>query len=252
MCFCWYEEKEKYVNLLPTPTETLPANPKLEVNREYGFKYDYVTFYYAKCMSDTLLKVERWTRSNNETTKYNWENDVDTFSITNEKLNFLWIDNNKLAFKINLIDKDIFGLKNGDKQVVFSVNTSKNDDNKGSNYNESIAHYNYSKDKNNIYFAIPLSSSLIKIEKWKHVEKTEWIFNKVDIFGYEHDVRIINIDAKDAEFVWNNDQKTSFTINMYDPFDSWKKEDSKHTVFTLGNPSFQYFNAFDYLGSNNI
>lgn len=242
------KDKAKYTDLLPTPTEILPTDQKLDVSKEYGFKYDYSTFYYAKCVSDSLLKVERWTRENRETTKYNWKNDVNTFSILDENLKFSWIDDNKTSFRINLMDKDVSGLGNEGKEVVFTINITNGDDNKGSNFNESIVHYDYSKDKNNIYIATPLSSSLIKIEKWKHVEKTEWIFIKTDVFGYEHDVRIINVDAKDADFVWNNEQKSSFTINMYDPFDSWDKGDSKYTTFTIANPEASCSSSLEFLG----
>ncbi len=128
--------------------------------------------------------------------------------------------------------------------VLFTINVNDSNENKGTDYDESIVCYVYERDDWSIYRAIPLTDHLIKIECWYRVNSGFW-----SPFLYGWDVGVIDTENTDTDFSWGSDSG-GFAITMRDPnYDaSWKKEGL--TAFVLENKNSQYASVEEYLCDN--
>ena len=218
-------------------------DPVIEKGAEYAFMSDDWTVYIATAISDSVIQIEKWDKSSRSNKAVEHESSVGTFKITDPENGFLWLDDEHTAFAFTIQDEDWSGEGYNLKKptsVVFTINTSNSDKNKGTNYTKKIACYSYENDEWDWYRAIPLSDNLIKIEVWTRGSSD-------DDYLYGYDLRVINPDNTDTDFEWLDDEHSSFTITMQDYLNTYEWKEPILVAFTLESPKYKYDSVKDYL-----
>lgn len=210
---------------------------------EYAFMSDDWTVYIATAISDSVIQIEKWSKPSKSDKAVKHESSIGTFKINDSENGFLWLDDEHTAFLFTIQDEDWNGegykLKKP-TSVVFSINTSNSNENKGTNCTEKVACYSYENDKWDWYRAIPLSENLIKIEVWTRSSSD-------DEYLYGYDLRVIDPDNTDTDFEWLDDEHSSFTITMQDYLNTYEWKEPILVAFTLENPKYKYESVKDYL-----
>lgn len=226
-------------------TETTAAHientvPTIQKGTEYAHMVDEWNVYIATAISDSVIKVENWNKHMSNAKSVSYEYDVGTYKIADSVNAFAWIDDSHTAFSMTIEDKQK-GLFGKTENLIFTININDGDVNKGSNYDQAIACYSYQNDDWNLYKAIPLTDTLVKIEAWCRG-------SSAGKFLYGYDAALINISDGSTDFEWTDSEHTSFTITTKDKKNTsyWKKE--KFVVFELENDGYSYSNVKDFLG----
>ncbi len=238
------DNPNKKISETPTVSDTsqtaTPLNYSIEKGTEYAYMVNEWNVYIATAISDSIIQIERWDKTMNSDKKVSLDSAIGTYKINDEENGFEWIDDSKTAFRMTVKDKNVSAMKKG-KSVIFTINISDSDVNKGSDYNEDIPSFVYTNDDWHMYRAIPLTDTLIKIECWYRGSSSG-----KHLFGY--DVDVIDVNTTTTDFQWTDDEHTSFTITMKDPENDyyWKKE--SFTLFVAEQDNYKYSSVKDYLG----
>ena len=215
----------------------IDANFSIEKGLEYTYLSDERNLYLAKAVSDSIIKIEHWSKIlSSEDLSYS--EDVGVFKINNTETKFNWLDDEHTAFSLFFKDENNYN-ENGEVPRVFCVNIG-NDEYKGSVFFDQITCYTYRNDDTHIYRAIPLSDNVFKIECW-----SESVFNKG--LRYNRDWCVIDLQHNDVEFEWTDDEKTSFTITAQDKGNSIYWKDKRLVLFELYNKDAEHPNVYSYL-----
>ena len=223
-------------------TPVVSATATIEPGTEYAYMADAWNVYIAKAVSSNVIKVESWNKSSQSDKKMKLRGDLGSYKIGDEANGFSWIDDEHTAFTLTIQDKNNSEVKKP-TAVVFTINISDSDTDKGTDYDESIACYEYANDDWHTYRAIALTDKLIKIECWY---RTSSGFFDRHRFGW--DVGVINLENTNTDFEWGDEEHNAFTITMIDPANGsyWKEE--KLTSFILENEGYKYSTVLSYLG----
>lgn len=223
-------------------TPVVSATATIEPSTEYAFMTDAWNVYIAKAVSSNVIKVESWHKSSQSGKKMKLRGDLGSFKIDDEANGFSWVDDEHTAFTLIIQDKNNSEVKKP-TAVVFTINTSDSDTDKGTDYDKKIACYEYVNDDWHTYRAIALSDHLVKIECWYRTSSGFWESHR---FGW--DVGVIDTDNTNTDFEWGDEQHSAFTITMIDPANGsyWKEE--KLTSFILENEGYKYSTVLSFLG----
>lgn len=223
-------------------TPVVSATATIEPSTEYAFMTDAWNVYIAKAVSSNVIKVESWHKSSQSDKKMKLRGDLGSFKIDDEANGFSWVDDEHTAFTLIIQDKNNSEVKKP-TAVVFTINTSDSDTDKGTDYDKKIACYEYVNDDWHTYRAIALSDHLVKIECWYRTSSGFWESHR---FGW--DVGVIDTDNTNTDFEWGDEQHSAFTIAMIDPANGsyWKEE--KLTSFILENEGYKYSTVLSFLG----
>ena len=223
-------------------TPVVSATATIEPSTEYAFMTDAWNVYIAKAVSSNVIKVESWHKSSQSDKKMKLRGDLGSFKIDDEANGFSWVDDEHTAFTLIIQDKNNSEVKKP-TAVVFTINTSDSDTDKGTDYDKKIACYEYVNDDWHTYRAIALSDHLVKIECWYRTSSGFWESHR---FGW--DVGVIDTDNTNTDFEWGDEQHRAFTITMIDPANGsyWKEE--KLTSFILENEGYKYSTVLSFLG----
>lgn len=223
---------------IQTPTAT---NYSIQKDSEYAYMSDEWNVYIATAISDSLIKVENWDKSLSSDRKVKFNEDIGTFKINDPANGFSWVDDEHTAFYMTLKDKNNSRLKNS-ITVLFTINISDSDTNKGSDYSENIICYTYTNDDWHMYRAIPLTENLIKVEVW-------YRGSSADKFLYGYDMCVINPNSADTDFEWTDEEHTSFTITTKDPANDYYWKQDTFVAFIAENEDAEYKDVMSFLGS---
>lgn len=173
----------------------------------YSYRNDAWDHYVAIPLSETTYKIEVWGQfyawADAEKLKYYY--DYGIVCVDDESNDFKWLDEEKTAFTITMMD-----LENADweeeKKVVFTTN-------KG--FPESSAMnadkiYTYLRDPWDLYVATIVSPTVVRVEKWCRFYADD---EEGDPFVYFYD---ISLDSERESFSWLDDSETAFSITMRD------------------------------------
>lgn len=238
------ENPEQSTGEQPEQTEQSDSDEDAVLSITKGTEYAYMTdewnVYIATAISDDIIKIENWNKTMSNSKSVSHDYDVGTFKISDSANEFAWVDDEHTAFVITFEDKNNGDFKKGGT-ATFTINISDSDENKGSNYSEKIACYSYQNDDWNMYRAIPLTDTLIKIEAWCRG-------SSIGTFLFGYDVCLIDTTSGDTDFEWTDDEHTSFSITMKDEKNKsyWKKE--TFVVFILENEGYTHSDVKSYLG----
>ena len=223
-------------------TPVVSATATIEPSTEYAFMTDAWNVYIAKAVSSNVIKVESWHKSSQSDKKMKLRGDLGSFKIDDEANGFSWVDDEHTAFTLIIQDKNNSEVKKP-TAVVFTINTSDSDTDKGTDYDKKIACYEYVNDDWHTYRAIALSDHLVKIECWYRTSSGFWESHR---FGW--DVGVIDTDNTNTDFEWGDEQHSAFTITMIDPANGsyWKEE--KLTSFILEKEGYKYSTVLSFLG----
>ena len=223
-------------------TPVVSATATIEPSTEYAFMTDAWNVYIAKAVSSNVIKVESWHKSSQSDKKMKLRGDLGSFKIDDEANGFSWVDDEHTAFTLIIQDKNNSEVKKP-TAVVFTINTSDSDTDKGTDYDKKIACYEYVNDDWHTYRAIALSDHLVKIECCYRTSSGFWESHR---FGW--DVGVIDTDNTNTDFEWGDEQHSAFTITMIDPANGsyWKEE--KLTSFILENEGYKYSTVLSFLG----
>lgn len=214
----------------------------IEAGTQYAFMSDEWNVYIANAISDSVIKIEHWDKTFQNSKELKYSEDIGTYKINDENNGFGWIDKDHTAFVFTFQDKNNSHAKKAIPRV-FTININNSDKFKGSDYDESIACYSYTCDDWHMYRAIPLTESLIKIECWVRT-------SSLDNFCFGWDWCVIDWTNTDTDFAWTDDSHKGFTITTQDVQNkSYWKEDT-FVAFMLENEGYVYSNVKSYLGKN--
>lgn len=228
-----------------TVVRTISQNGDYTITKgsQYAYMVDEWNVYVATAVSDSLIKIEAWDKGSSDESSVNYDSDVGTYKINAEENGFGWLDEEHTAFVITFKDSKSSKLKEAAPHI-FTININDDDENKGSDYDKTIACYTYTSDDWHTYKAIPLTDNLIKIECWY---KHSGFFT--DKILYSWDWCIIDTSSSDTDFEWTDDEHTSFTITTSDPQNSSWDED-KFIVFEIDDTNCKYKTVYEYLNPN--
>ena len=215
----------------------------IEKGSEYAFMSDPWNVYIATAISDSVIQIARWDKTYSSDASVEHDEDIGAFKINDPDNEFYWIDDEHTAFAISFEDKNDTSEGHNMKErqsVVFTINTSDKNKNKGTNYNKKIACYSYENDNWHLYRAIALHDSLVKVEVWYRGSSD-------DDYLYGYDLCVINPNQTDSDFEWTDDERTSFTITMQDGINDYYWKKPEFVAFVLENPKYKYDNVRDYL-----
>lgn len=225
-------------------TSVVSSTATIEPGTEYAYMSDAWNVYIAKAVSSNVIKVESWHKTNQSDKEMKFRSDLGSFKITDEENGFSWIDDEHTAFNLIIQDKNNSEIEKS-TLVLFTINISDTDVDKGTDYDNNIACYEYVNDDWHTYRAIALTDNLIKIECWY---RTSSGFFGSHRFGW--DVGIIDINNTATDFEWGDDNHKAFTITMNDPANSIYWKDEKLTSFILENEDYKYNTVLSYLGKS--
>ena len=208
---------------------------------QYAYMSDEWNVYIATAVSDSIVKVEHWDKALSSDKKMEYSSDVATYKINDSSSGFEWIDDEHTAFYLTVQDKNNSRLKKP-KTVVFTINTSDSDVNKGTNCDDKIIRYVYTNDDWHAYKAIPLTENLIKIEAWCRT-------SSLDKLLYGYDVCLLDLEKNETDFEWGGDDHKAFTITMRDSENGsyWKEETL--VVFTAEEGEYEFNTVYEYIDS---
>ena len=188
--------------------EVLPGIT-IEQGKEYTFGANLSELYVARAISDTVIKVEKWTRSSISLQKeYSLSYEIGAYKINDPQSGFYWLDDQHSAFRLLLKDPRELTFGSG-KEIFFTESWVDGDRYKGSNCLDDVFYYEHLHGDFNLYKAVRMSDGLLKIECWyRHLPKGE--------FHYGYDVCVIEPDQGDMGLQWSDEEKSSFTINLQD------------------------------------
>lgn len=206
---------------------------------EYAYMTDRWNVYIATAISDDIIKIENWDKTSSDEKSVSYDYEVGTFRINDSQNDFEWIDEEQTTFTFTFVDKKRPGFKNGGT-ATFTINISDSDRNKGSNCSDKIACFSYQHDNWNLYKAMPLTDTLIKIETW-YRSSTD------DPFLYAYDFCIFDTTNESTDFEWTDNEHTAFTITLRDKENGHWEEDT-FVSFMLDNEYYSHFAVNSYLG----
>ena len=247
--YSWGKTKKAVVANEPkvsvaTSTEK-PAAPATNYTIQKGTQYAYMSdeanVYIANAISDSIITVECWGRNLLTEKSVKHDYDIGTFKINDPAIGFSWIDEKQTAFSFLLQDTKNSNIKK-QQSVIFTINVSDSDEFKGTDYHEDIACYLYRNDDWNIYRAVRLTDTLVKIENWGRSSS-----GKVFPFIYNYDLYIIDENNTDTDFEWTDQERTSFTISLKDLQNDYYLKEPKFVAFTLENSNYTYEDVYSYL-----
>ena len=222
-----------------TPDVSVAA--AIEPGTEYAFMVDAWDVYIARAVSSNVIKVESWYKSLQPDKEMKLRGVLGSYKIDDEANGFSWVDDEHMAFTLTIQDKNNSELKQP-TAVIFTINVSDSDADKGTDYDKEIACYEYVNDDWHTYRAIALSDHLIKIECWYRTSSAFWESHR---FGW--DVGLIDTENTSTDFEWGDEQHNAFTITMIDPAnDSYWKE-KKLTSFILADEEYKYPTVLSFL-----
>lgn len=216
------------------------GNLAIELGNQYAYMSDEWDVYIAEGVTDSAIKVEKWHKTSSSDKKVKFKEDIGTFKINDEENGFAWIDDEHIAFTLNLDDKN--NSKVNGQKVIFTININSNDKNKGSNYDEKIACYFYQNDNWHYYRAIPLVENWIKIETWYRSSSSDKF-----LFGY--DMCVLDTESSDIDFEMNSDE-TAFTITLIDSENNSHWNEETFVSFMLENEDYKYSDVYSYLNKH--
>ena len=177
----------------------------------YTYMNDKWNLYVATLISDTLIKIENWDRfdAGIDGDPFSYQYDICLINTENSTEDFCWLDSSHTAFSLTIEDEENY-YWDEKKTVVFTLNPSVGE----SNANEASTVYTYLNDKWDLYVAIPISESLMKIESWDRFDASE----DGDPFKYQYDVATISTDTDESSFnfSWIDSGHAAFTVTMQD------------------------------------
>ena len=210
-----YEVLKKYVDEHIGSGSSTPSTgkPDDEKNKdEWFYLHDKWNLYKAVKLSDTVIKIENWGRFNagEGGDPFKYEYDVCVISTTDNATDFRWLDESYVAFSITLKDEEN-SYMDGAAKVCFTIEAG-----------EDAELLLYQHDKWNLYKAVKLSDTVIKIENWGRFNAGE----DGDPFKHEYDVCVISTTDNATDFKWLDDKHTAFSITMHDAENSYWAEPS--------------------------
>lgn len=190
---------------------------------KYTYLHDQWHLYIATVLSDTTIKVEQWYRFDaaEDGDPFTYKADVCILKTNDNSTDFKWLDDKFSAFSITMQDPENFYWEE-ETTVGFSIEDPDSEV-LGANVSDSGASYSYLHDQWNLYKAIALSDSVIKIEQWSRFDASE----DGDPFAYESDICLIDINSTDTDFEWFDKEHTGFSITMQDVNNYYWDEPSK-------------------------
>ena len=222
-------------------TPEVSDSATLDLGVEYAYMSDDRNVYIAKAVTDNVVKVERWNKISQSKKSLEYKNDLGSFRIREEENGFFWLDDSHTAFTLVIQDKDNSEVKDP-TLVIFTIDISDSDNNKGTDFDDSIACYTYVINKNYTYRAIPLTDTLVKVECWYRMGTG--IF---DSHRFAWDVGIINTEKTATDFEWDSNDHNSFAVTMKDPANKYDWKEEQLASFILENKNYKYATVKDYL-----
>ena len=195
---------------------------------KYTYLHDKWNLYIATVLSDTAIKIEQWGRftAGEDGDPFEYESDICILK-TNYS-SFKWIYDEHTDFYCKIHDPENsywetetivgFSIEDSDSAVL------------GVNFSDVGANYIYLHDEWNLYRAVALSASTIKIEQWGRFTAGK----DGDPFEYESDICIIDVNASTTDFEWLDDEHTCFMITMQDP-ENYYWEEPSTVSFAIDN-----------------
>lgn len=190
----------------------------IEKGAEYSFGVDEWNMYVATAISDKLIRVVKWKKDTSDDPRYEEVGEIGVFRIDDPKMGFIWMDNERTAFYINLQGNSDRTMLKGDL-VPFTAIATNSNKNKGTNCVGDAASFLYEYDKFYSYRAVFLAPTTVKIEVWRTHYGTLW--NKT---LYAYDILVINTEQTSSDFEWTDNEHTSFSISMMDQENGWKEK----------------------------
>lgn len=222
-------------------TPNVTGSDTIEPGTEYAYMTGGWDVYIATAITDTVIQIEAWDKTLQSSKSMKFQSDLGTYDIQDEKNGFSWVDEEHTTFTLFIQDRNNYTRLGKPTLVLFTINLNDSNENKGTNYDESIICYEYEKDDWHLYRAIPLTDTLIKIECWYRVSSGFW-----SPFLYSWDVGVIDIENTDTDIKWGGNK--GFALTMRDPESeaSWRKEEL--VSFKVSNKNYKYASVVDYLG----
>ncbi len=243
-----YDETASQVQEEAAQKAESEAKPKNETvsnqqHTTYGYMKDKWNWYRATFLSDSTLKIEKWSRwkAGVDGDPFAHKYDVCTIDITDGSSDFFWIDESQTAFSISLTDENDSDI-DGSKRIGFALDRSDLGE---------TTDYSYMNDKWDWYRAVVLSDSAIKVEKWSRFNAGE----DGDPFAYDSDICIIQVGDASTDFAWTDDEHVAFTITMQDEDNSYwddqkltpfaiEPDPAKHACYTYQNDKWDLYKAY--------
>ena len=157
-------------------------------------KYDTVFFYMhdkwdlykATQISETTIKIENWGRFDAavDGDPFKYEYDVCVISTADTANGFRWLDEEHTAFSVKLTDEQNSYME-GTVEAHFAIEAT-----------DSATVFSYQHDKWDLYKAVQLSDSTIKIENWGRFDASV----DGDPFKHEYDVCVISTTDTTTDF----------------------------------------------------
>ena len=230
------------VTIVSTEGDAIESTPIQEKGMQYAFMSDQWNVYIATVVSDSVIKIEHWSRTKTSDREMSYRSDVGVYKTDDSETGFYWVDEEHTAFVISFCDEH--NSRVGSPQPhVFTINISDNNRCKGSDYDESIACYSYTFDRWHEYRAIPLTDRLIKIECWYRTSADDELS-----FGW--DWCVIDTEATNTGFEWTDEDRSSFTMTTID-LENGNWESPSFVLFELENPNRKYPDVISYLSEGN-
>ena len=204
-----------------------------EIDESSTFFYmnDKWHWYRAVALSETVIKVEKWSRFNAgaDGDPFAYDSDICIIQANDTSVDFAWTDDEHAAFTITMEDEEN-SYWEGRKITPFTIEP------------DPAKHpcFTYQNDKWNLYKAYRISEKTISVENWSRFNAGE----DGDPFSKEKSLCIIKTDDASTDFKWADDSQAAFTITLNDEENSyWEGE--RITPFA---PEIMNVPVLSYLG----
>lgn len=189
------------------------AAENIEGISEYSYYNDKWHWYRAYALSDSVVKVEKWSRFNAgaDGDPFAHDSDICIIQIGDPSTDFAWTDDDHVAFTITMQDEENSYWDDA-RITPFGMDAVP----------ETTPYYVYQNDKWNLYKAYLLSPNTIKIEKWTRFNAGE----DGDPFARTQDICIIRIDEGSFGFSWTDQTQSAFTVTLKDEDNSYWEEEA--------------------------
>ena len=194
---------------------------------EYTYMNDKWSWYRAYALSDSVIKIEKWSRfdASEDGDPFAHESDLCIIQIVNDPGDFAWTDDTHVAFTVTMQDEDN-GNWEESRLTPFAIDADP----------ESTPFYSYQNDKWNWYKAYKISDTTLRVERWSRFDAGE----DGDPFKRERDLCIIKTEDTANGFAWSDDTHSAFTINMIDEDNSyWEEETSTPFAIESSEPDLR-------------
>lgn len=187
------------------------SSSEIDSVTEYTYMNDKWNWYRAYALSDSVIKIEKWSRFNagEDGDPFAYESDIRIIQIANDPGDFAWTDDSHLAFTITMQDEDN-GYWEEARLTPFAVDVDP----------ESTPFYSYQNDKWNWYKAYKISDTTLRVERWSRFNAGE----DGDPFKRERDICIIKTEENANGFAWSDETHSAFTITMIDEDNGYWEE----------------------------